>query len=84
MIEQLSNDCFKPICAQIEQKKEGKVSLKDILDLTDVPIYRSTITMLKHFRDFETYLSQRYGVEIFPLDYIAWTTLVSASRGDFD
>lgn len=66
MIEQLSNNLFEPISAQRERKKEGKVSLKDIPDLTDVPTYRSMITMLKHFRDFETYLSQHYGVGIPP------------------
>ena len=40
----------------MEHEEEGKVTLKDILDLTDVPTYRSTITMLKHFCDLEMYL----------------------------
>ena len=70
MIKQLSNDHFKPIHAQMEHKEEGKVTLQDIPDLTDVPTYRSTITMSKHFRDFKTYLLQCYGVEGFP-----WITL---------
>ena len=37
----------------MEHKEEGKVTLKDIPDLTNVPTYRSTITMSKHFCDFE-------------------------------
>lgn len=68
----------------MERKEEGKVTLKDIPDLTDVPTYRSTITISKHFNDFETYLSQRYGVEGFPLDYVVRTILASASWGDFE
>ena len=69
MIKQLSNDHFEPIHAQTERKEECKVTLKDIPDLTNVLTYQSTITMSKHFHDFETYLSQHYAVEGFPLDY---------------
>ena len=42
--------------------------------------------MSKHFRDFETYLSQHYGVEGFPLDWVVrsrlpairWSTVETA------
>ena len=82
MVQQLSAECFEPIHAQMEHKEGDKVTLKDIPDLTDVPNYRSTITIFKHFRDFETYLSQCYGVEGFPLDYDVKTRLASAHWGD--
>ena len=61
----------------MKQEEEGMVTLKDILDLTDVPTYRLTITMSKLFHDFEMYLSQHYGVERFPLDCVVQTTLAS-------
>lgn len=58
MIEHLSKEHFEAIWAQMEQEEEGKITLKSIPDLTDVPVYRSSVTMLKHFHNFETYLSQ--------------------------
>lgn len=70
MVDLLTKDHFEAIRAQMERKEEGKVTLKTIPHLTDVPLYRSSMTTSKHFRNFKTYLSQRYGVEGFPLDYM--------------
>ena len=56
----------------MECEEEGKMTIKKIPDLTDVPKWkdRGSTSMLQHFRDFETYLSQHYGVEGFPLDRV--------------
>jgi len=59
------------------------VTLKSIPDLTDVPVYWLSMTMLKHFRDFETCLSQGYGVEGFPLDYVVRPPLAATDWGLF-
>jgi len=63
---------FEAIRAQMEREEEGKVTIKMIPDLTDVPKWKDhcSTSMSKHFRDFETYLSQHYGVEGFPLDWV--------------
>ena len=63
---------FKAIRAQMEREEEGKVTIKMIPDLTDVPKWKDhgSTSMSKHFRDFETYLSWHYGVEGFPLDWV--------------
>ena len=49
----------------MERAEEGEVTIKMIPDLTDVPKWkdRGSTSMLKHFRDSETYLSQHYRVE---------------------
>ena len=70
MIECLSKEHFEVIMVQMEQEEEGKVTLKMIPDLMDVPVYQASVTMSKHFCNFKTYLSQCYGVENFPLDYV--------------
>jgi hypothetical protein len=72
----------------MECEKEGKVTIKMIPDLTDVPKWkdRGSTSMSKHFRDFETYLSQHYGVKRFPLDWVVqpdirpvfWVDLMTA------
>ena len=61
----------------MEHEEEGKVTIKLIPDLTDVPKWkdRGSTSMSKHFQDFETYLSQHYGVEGFPLDWVVQTNL---------
>ncbi len=61
----------------MEREEEGKVTIKMILDLTDIPRWkdRGLTSMLKHFRDFKTYLSQHYGVEGFPLDWVVHPNL---------
>lgn len=61
----------------MECEEEGKVTIKMIPDLTDIPTCkdRGLASMLKHLRDFETYLSQHYGVEGFPLDWVVQTNL---------
>ena len=53
---------FESIRAQMEHEEEGKVTIKMIPDLTDVPKWkdRGSTSMSKHFQDFETYLSQHY------------------------
>jgi hypothetical protein len=54
----------------MERKEEGKITIKMIPDLTNIPKWkdRGQNMMSKHFRDFETYISQYYGVKGFPLD----------------
>lgn len=68
---------FEAIRAQMEREEEGKVTVKMIPDLTDIPKWkdRGSTSMSKHFRDFETYLSQHYGVEGFPLDWVVRPSL---------
>ncbi len=53
---------LKAICAQMECEEEGKVTVKMIQDLTYVPKRKDCglTSMSKHFRDFDTYLSQHY------------------------
>ena len=76
-IGQLRPRHFEPIRAQMERENEGRVTVKMIPDLTDVPKWkdRGSTSMSKHFRDFETYLSQHYGVEGFPLDWVVRSQL---------
>jgi hypothetical protein len=71
-VKELRPRHFEPIQAQMEHKEEGRVTVKMIPDLTDIPKWkdRGHTSMSKHFRDFETYLSQHYGVEGFPLDWV--------------
>ena len=59
----------------MEHKEHGKISLKSVSELTDILMYKSTMSMLKHICDFESYLSTHYGVEGFHLDYIVGPTL---------
>ena len=61
----------------MECEEEGKVTIKMITDLKDIPKWkdRGSMSMLKHFRDFKTYLSQHYGLEGFPLDWMVRTSL---------
>jgi hypothetical protein len=56
----------------MERKEEGRVTIKMIPDLTDIPKWkdRGHTSMSKHFQDFETYLSQHYRVEGFLLDWV--------------
>jgi hypothetical protein len=56
----------------MEREEEGRVTVKMIPDLTDIPKWkdRGHTSMSKHFQDFETYLSQHYGVEGLPLDCV--------------
>ncbi len=61
----------------MEREEEGMVTINMISDLTDIPWWKDhgLTSMSKHFRDFETYLSQHYGVEGFPLDRVVQTNL---------
>ena len=79
MVDLLTKDHFKAIWSQMERK----VTLKTIPDLTDMPVYQSSVTMLKHFCDFETYLSQHYRVEGFPLDCVVRLMLAATDWGLF-
>ena len=65
----LHQEHFESIHTQMEHEEEGKVTIKIIPDLTDVPKWkdRGSTTMSTHFRELETYLSHHYGVEGFPL-----------------
>jgi hypothetical protein len=86
--KELKSRHFEPIRAQMEREEEGKVTVKMIPDLADIPKWkdRGHTSMSKHFRDFETYLSQCYGVEGFPLDWVVrsrlptirWSTVETA------
>jgi hypothetical protein len=48
-----------------------------IPDLTDIPKWKDweQTSMSKHFRVFEMYLSQNFGAEGFPLDWVVRLTL---------
>jgi hypothetical protein len=50
----------------------GEDTIKMIPNLANIPQWkdRGQNMMSKHFRDFEMYLSQHYGVEGFPLDWV--------------
>ena len=73
----------------MEHEEERKITIKMIPNLMNMPKGKDCgqNMMSKHFRDFETYLSQRYGVERFPLGWlvrlnlpaITWS-LVTAAR----
>jgi hypothetical protein len=76
-ITRLRPQHFEPIRAQMECEEEGKVTIKMIPNLTDVPMWNDSgsTSMSKHFRVFEAYLSWDYGVEGFPLDWIVRSSL---------
>jgi hypothetical protein len=61
----------------MEHEEEGEITIRMIPELTDIPKWkdRGHTSMSKHFRDFETYLSQHYGVEGFRLDWVVRPTL---------
>ena len=40
--------------------------------------------MSKHIHEFKTFLSNKYGVDGFPLDYILWPKLVNTPWSDLD
>ena len=56
---------FESIHAQMEREKEGKITIKIIPDLTNIPKWKDLghNTMSKQFRDFEPFLSLHYGVD---------------------
>lgn len=70
MILFLKKEHFEPMHVQMEHKEHGKISLKSVSKLMDVPTYKSTSSMSMHIRNFKSYLSTHYGVEGFPLDYV--------------
>lgn len=78
MITFLKKDHFEGIRTQIECKEHSKISLKDISDLTDIPKYKSMMSMSTHFQDFESYLAIHYGVEGFPQDNMVRPKLAHA------
>ena len=72
-IEYLRPEHFESIRTQMEREEEGKVTIKMIPELMDVPKWKdrgTAASMSKHFRVFETYLSHHFGVEGFPLDWV--------------
>ena len=56
----------------MEHKEEGKITIKMIPDLANISKWKDhgQNTMSKNIRDFETYLSQHYVIESFPLDWV--------------
>ena len=74
--------------SQMEHEDKGKITIKMIPNLMNSPTWKDCEqnTMSKHFRDFEAYLSQHYGVKGFPLDLvvspnlpaITWRSVTSA------
>ena len=60
------------------REEHGIVALKDISELTDIPKFKTTTSMSKHIHEFETFLSNKYGVDGFPLDYVLWQNLANA------
>ena len=59
-------------------EEHGMVALKDISELTDIPKFKTTTSMPKHIHEFETFLSNKYRVDGFPLDYVLWQKLANA------
>ena len=57
MIDCLSKEHLEAIWVQMEWEEEGKITLKSIPNLMDMPVCRSSMTMSKHFCNFKTYLS---------------------------
>ena len=60
------------------------MALKDIGELTDIPKFKSSTSMSKHIREFETFLSNKYGVDGFPLDYALRQKLVDRPMSDLE
>ena len=48
MIYFLKKEHFEPMRMQMKHEEHGKISLKSISKLTDIPMYKSTMSMLKH------------------------------------
>jgi len=67
----------------MEREEKGKITIKMIPDLTNIPKWkdRGHNTMSKHFRDFETFLSQHYGVDGFPLNWVVRLNLPAITWG---
>ncbi len=63
MVYFLKKGCFEPMHMQMKHEEHGTISFKNISELTDMPMYKSTTNMSKHIHDFESYLSSHYGVE---------------------
>ena len=84
MITLLKKDHFEPIKAQMLREENGKVALKDIGELTDIPKFKTTTSMSKHIREFETFLLNKYGVDGFPLDYVLQPKLVNILWSDLE
>ena len=59
---------FESIRAQMEHEEEGKVTVKMIPDLMDVPKWkdRGSMSMSKHFRDFKTFCLSILGLTVSP------------------
>jgi hypothetical protein len=77
-IEWLRPEHFESIRTQMDREEDGKVTIKMIPELTDVPKWKdrgTAASMSKHFRVFETYLSHHFGVEGFPLDWVVRPSL---------
>ena len=84
MITLLKKEHFEPIKAQMAQEEHGKVALKDIGELTDILKFESSTSMLKHILEFKTFLSNKYGVDGFPLDHVLWRKLVNTPWSALD
>ena len=74
MIYFLKKGHIEPLSMQMECKEHGKISLKSISELTDIPMYKSTMIMPNHIRDFESYCPVVMGLRDSP-----WTTLCDQS-----
>ena len=84
MITLLKKEHFEPIKAQMLWEEHGKVALKDISELMDIPKFKTTTNMLKHIHKFETFLLNKYWVDGFPLDYVLQLKLVNAPWSTLD
>ena len=67
----------------MEHEEEGKVTIKMIPDLTNIPKWKDhgQNTMSKHINNFEMFLCQYYGVEGFLLDWVVRLNLAVISCG---
>ena len=48
MIKFLKKEHFEPMHDQMECKEHGKILLKSISELIDIPTYKSTMSISKH------------------------------------
>jgi hypothetical protein len=64
----LEKEQFELIWAQMDYEEEGKITIEDVSNVMDMPKFKGHTSMSKHFMDFETYLSQHYGIEGFKLN----------------
>lgn len=60
----------------MEHNECGTISPKSIFELTDIPMYKSTMSMSKHIHDFESDMVTHYRIEGVPVYYVVQPKLM--------